>query len=197
MQAGERPADAAPGPPDDRKPDQADDRAGQPARLEQRERQDLCEQRRGEIEAAAVAVEVDERQRALVGQARGVERQQEVAVFGMGVVVPAEPVVAEGRERDDRRDRQQQRARGGRRCARLAGPGMRIGRSMPAAWRKAKAGARCTPPACRASTRIVSGERRCRAARMTLRLRRVYFIAASYIFATYSQFTRWSRNALR
>ena len=89
------------------KPEQADDRAGQPARLEQRERQDLREQRGGEVEAAAVLVEIDQRQRAPVGEARGVERQQQVAVFGVGVVVPAEAVVAEGRKRDDGRDRQQ------------------------------------------------------------------------------------------
>ena len=117
-EAGERPADAPPGPPDDHKPEQADDRAGSRRVSNTRERQHLREQRGREIEAAAVFVEVDPRQRAPVGEARGVERQQQVAVFGVGVVVPAEPVVAEGRERDDGRDRQHARAPGGRQDAR-------------------------------------------------------------------------------
>src|SRR5262249_15202468 len=49
---------------------------------------------------AAVIVEVHPRQGAAVGEARGVELEQQVAVFGVDVVVPAQPVGAEGGERD-------------------------------------------------------------------------------------------------
>ena len=76
----------------------------EPARLEQRERQKLGGERRKQVEAAAVVVEVDERQRALVAEARGVEREQQVAVFGVGVVVPAQAVVAERQKREDAHD---------------------------------------------------------------------------------------------
>ena len=55
---------------------------------------------------AAVHVEIDERERAPIGKARAVQRQQQVAVLRVGVVVPAEPVVAE-RERRDRGDDEQ------------------------------------------------------------------------------------------
>ena len=162
-------------------PMQADDRAGQPARLEHAERQDLCEQRGREIEAAAVYVEIDPGQRAPVGEARGVERQQQVAVFGVGVVVPAEAVVAEGRERDEPR-RSPARA-SARRSAMTGWSGLlrfrrRHRRSMPARVRQNKSGAQ--------APRLLS--------RRWTRWRRpnagAYFIAASYIFATYSQFTR-------
>ena len=72
-QAGERAADAAAEPPGRREPGEADQPAGEPARLEQIERQDLGEQRRDHVEAAAIGIEIDERQRAPVGEARAVE----------------------------------------------------------------------------------------------------------------------------
>ena len=63
-QAGERAADAAADPPDHEQSEDADRGAEQPARLEHAERQNLRERRREEVEAAAVIVEIDERQRA-------------------------------------------------------------------------------------------------------------------------------------
>ena len=75
-------------------PIDADEGADQAARLEQFERKDLVQQRGRHVEAAAIHVEVDERQRALVGEARTVMLQQQFGVFGVGVVVPAEAVIA-------------------------------------------------------------------------------------------------------
>ena len=66
-----------------------------------RERQNLAASAASRSKPPPYIVEVDEGQRAPVGKSRGVERQQQIAIFGMGVVVPAEPVVAERRERDD------------------------------------------------------------------------------------------------
>jgi hypothetical protein len=88
-QSGERPAHAPADAPGDEQPDQSHGRADQPARLEQRERQHLGRERCHEVEAAAVIVEVHPRQRALIAQARGIEVEQQCAVFGMRVVVPA------------------------------------------------------------------------------------------------------------
>ena len=88
--------------PGDEQPEDADRRAQEPARLEQAERQSLGERRGEKVEAAAVAVEIDEGQRALVGEAGRVERQQQVAVFRVRVVVPAEAVIAECQQRDER-----------------------------------------------------------------------------------------------
>src|SRR5262249_37012214 len=48
---------------------------------------------------AAIQVKIDERERAGVAKSRAVQREQHVAVLGMGIVVPAEPVVAEGQGR--------------------------------------------------------------------------------------------------
>ena len=67
-QPGERPADAPADAPGDEQPDQSDGGADQPARLEQRERQRPWRQARPEVEAAAVVIEVDPRQRALIGK---------------------------------------------------------------------------------------------------------------------------------
>ena len=55
----ERPADAPADPPCDSEPENSDRRANQPARLEQRERQNLRGERRKQVEAAAVIIEVD------------------------------------------------------------------------------------------------------------------------------------------
>ena len=56
-------------------------------------------------------IEIDEGEGAAVAKTRAIERHQQLAVFGMGVVVPAEPVIAErhegeGRHGDEHRDRQ-------------------------------------------------------------------------------------------
>src|SRR5690606_32485574 len=82
-------------------PDNADDRAEQAARLERLERQQLAEHGRGEIEAAAVVVEVDEGEGAKIGEARRVIRIEHLAILRLRVVVPAEAVVLEGEERHD------------------------------------------------------------------------------------------------
>ena len=99
-QAGERTANAPAEPPGDEEADDADRRAHQTARLEQAERQDFGSERGEEIETAAVHVEIDERQRALVRKAGRKERYQKVAILRMGVVVPAEAVVAKRRRGD-------------------------------------------------------------------------------------------------
>ena len=91
-------------PPGDEEPENSHRRAYQPARLEQRERQNLRGERREQVEAAAVIIEIDPRQRALVAETRGVELEQQVAVFGVGVVVPAQAVVAKRQEREDAHD---------------------------------------------------------------------------------------------
>ena len=93
-------------PPGDEQPEDADGGADQPARLEQSERQHFGGKRRRHVEAAAVFVEIDEGERARVGEARAVELEQQVAVLRMGVVVPAEAVVAEGHPRDNGDDHQ-------------------------------------------------------------------------------------------
>jgi hypothetical protein len=83
-----------------------------------------------------------------------------------------------------------------------------LGRSVPATRGKTKAGQRGAPP----SSSFMNATRSCgllfdlmvQARRMPWRVKprwrpRVwrYFIAASNILATYSQLTRWSKNALR
>ena len=69
QQARKRPADPPPDPPGDGEAGDADDGSEQPPRFEQIERHDLGEQRRRHVEAAAVEVEVDERERAGVVEA--------------------------------------------------------------------------------------------------------------------------------
>jgi hypothetical protein len=108
----------ATGPPGRHQPDKADQRADEPPRLEQRERRHLGGKASQHVEAAPIHVEIDEGEGAAVGKGRAVERQQQLAVFGMGVVIPAEPIVAERHQGDagcgdEHRDRQpvEQRAR--------------------------------------------------------------------------------------
>jgi hypothetical protein len=87
--------------------DQSDysyERAHEPARFKKIERKNLGGKRGRHVEAAAIFVEIDEGEGALVGEARAVELEQQIAILGMGVVVPAEPIVAEGHQRDDRDD---------------------------------------------------------------------------------------------
>ena len=101
-----RSADAARQPPRYRKADKADDGAKQAARLEQFERNDLVQQRRRHVEAAAIHVEIGERQRGLILEAAAIHPQQQVGIFGVRVVVPAEAVIAERKSRDDGDDAQ-------------------------------------------------------------------------------------------
>ena len=72
-QPGERAAEAPSQPPGDEKADEADSPAYEPPRLEQAERQHLRRERGEKIETAAVHVEIDEGERALIGEARPVE----------------------------------------------------------------------------------------------------------------------------
>ena len=100
----ERPAHAPADAPRDSEPENSHRRANQSAGLEQRERQKLGGERRKQVEAAAVIIEVHPRQRALVAETRGVKLEQQVAVFGVGVVVPAQAIVAKRQKREDAHD---------------------------------------------------------------------------------------------
>src|SRR5262245_20245386 len=106
-QPGNRAADAARGAPYDDQSNETDYGAQQSARLEYGERQNLGGERGEEVEAAAIHVEIDEGERPLVGEAGRVKGDQEIAIFGVGVVVPAEAIVAKGGSRDQRRGRGQ------------------------------------------------------------------------------------------
>src|SRR5262249_38591189 len=108
---GQWPADAAAGPPDYEQPDQSHSGAEEPSRLEQGERENLGGERGQKIEAAAIHVEIDEGEGSLVGEPRGEVGDQEIAVFGMGIVVPAQPVVAKGEKRDRGSDRDEDQRR--------------------------------------------------------------------------------------
>ncbi len=99
-----RPSRAPADPPRDEQSQNSDRRAHQAAGLEQRERQKLGGQRREQIEAAAVVIEIHPRQRALVAQTREIEFEQEIPVFGMRIVVPAQAVIAKRQQRDDPHD---------------------------------------------------------------------------------------------
>jgi Ribonuclease G/E len=59
------------------------------------------QQGRRHVEAAAIHVEIGERQRAGVLEAGTIHPQQQVGIFGVRVVVPAQPVVTEGQARDN------------------------------------------------------------------------------------------------
>jgi hypothetical protein len=100
------PADAAAKPPGHRKADHADDGAEQAAGLKQFERNDLVQQGRDHIETAAIHKEIGERQRADVLETGLVHAQQQIRVFGVGVIVPAQSIIAKG-EAGDQSDRGQ------------------------------------------------------------------------------------------
>ena len=104
-EAGKRAADAASQPPCHRKTDHTDDGAEQAAGFKQFERNDLVQQRGCHVEAAAIHIKIGKRQRAAVLEAGTVHAQQQIGIFGVGVVVPAETVVAKSQARDqaDRR----------------------------------------------------------------------------------------------
>ncbi len=95
-----RSAEPPPGAPCCDKANDADGRTDKASRFEQAERQNLCSQRRGHVESAAVLVEIDKRKRSLIRKARRVECEQQVAVFGMGIVVPSQSVIAKRQCRD-------------------------------------------------------------------------------------------------
>jgi hypothetical protein len=97
---GKRAADAPRQPPGHGKADDADDGAEQAARFKQFERDDLVQQRRRHVEAAAIHVQVGERQRAGVLEAGTVHPQQQIGIFGVRVIVPAQSVVTEGQAGD-------------------------------------------------------------------------------------------------
>ncbi len=88
-QSGERATDTPAEPPGHGKPDHADDGAEQAACLKQFERDDLVQQGCRHVEAAAIHVEIGERQRAGILETGTVHAQQKIGIFGVGVVVPA------------------------------------------------------------------------------------------------------------
>ena len=98
-------ADAPPQTPCHRKADQADDGAEQAASFKQLKRNDLVQQGRRHVEAAAIHVKIGERQRGGILEAGTVHAQQQIGILGVGVVVPAKAVVAKGKACDqaDRR----------------------------------------------------------------------------------------------
>ena len=98
-----QPASQAPG---DQETRNADDGADQAPRLVDIERQDFCRKRREDIEAAAIHVQIDEGERALIGEAGSIKRDQQVTVLHVRIVVPAEAVIAKGQRRDRRYDDQ-------------------------------------------------------------------------------------------
>ena len=97
---GQRTADASRQPPRHGKADDADDGAEQAAGFEQFERNDLVQQRGRHVEAAAIHIEIGERQRAGILETAPVHPQQQVGIFGVGVVIPAQSVVTEGQARN-------------------------------------------------------------------------------------------------
>ncbi len=107
-EAGQRPTDAARQPPGHGKPDHADDGAEQPAGFEQFERNDLVQQGCRHVEAAAIHIEIGEGQCAGVLEAGAVHLQQKIGIFSVGVVVPAQSVVAESEACDQSDHRQHQ-----------------------------------------------------------------------------------------
>ena len=86
---GKRATDTPAEPPGDRKADDADDGAEQAAGFKQLEWDDLVQQCCGHVEAAAVHIEIGERQRAGILETGTVHPQQKVGIFGVGIIVPA------------------------------------------------------------------------------------------------------------
>ena len=84
-----RAADTPAEPPCHRKAYHADDGAEQAASFKQFERDDLVQQRGHHVEAAAIHVEIGERQRPGILETGAVHAQQQIGIFGVGVVVPA------------------------------------------------------------------------------------------------------------
>ena len=108
-QSAERTADPAAKPPRHAKTDQADDGAEQAAGFEQLQRDDLVQQCCDHVEAAAIHVEIGERQRGGVLEAGPVHAQQQIGILGVGVVVPAQAIIpkCQARDQSDRRQRRE------------------------------------------------------------------------------------------
>jgi hypothetical protein len=106
-QARDRPADAPSGAPDRDQPDNSNEPSNEPSRFKQREGQEFRCHRGEQVKATAILVEIDPRQRAAIAEAGGIERQHQLAVFGVHVIVPAEAVVAKGCRHDRCRDDEQ------------------------------------------------------------------------------------------
>ena len=107
-ESGQRAADAAAKPPRHAKADQADDGAEQAAGFKQLQRDDLVQQCCRHVEAAAIHIEIGERQRRGVLEAGTVHAQQQIGIFGVGVVVPAQAIITK-RQARDQADRRQHR----------------------------------------------------------------------------------------
>ncbi len=73
----------------------------QPASFEHGEWKHFGGERGQQIEATAVIVQIHPRQGTPIGQTRGIQPEQKIAVFGMGIVVPAQSIIAKGEQRDD------------------------------------------------------------------------------------------------
>ncbi len=83
-----RATDSPAEPPCHRKTDHTDERAEQAASFKQFERDDLVQQRGNHVEAAAIHVEIGERQRPGILETGTIHAQQQIGIFGVGVVVP-------------------------------------------------------------------------------------------------------------
>ena len=99
-EAGQRAADAAAKPPRHTQADDADDGAEQAAGFKQFEWNDLVQKGGRHVETAAIHIEIGERERAGVPEPGTVHLEQEVGIFGVGVVVPAQSVITKGETRD-------------------------------------------------------------------------------------------------
>ena len=102
----QRAADAPRQPPRHGKADHTDDGAEQAAGLEQFERDDLVQQGGRHVEAAAIHIEIGEGQRAGVLETGTVHAQQQIGIFRVGIIIPAESVITEC-QACDQRDRGQ------------------------------------------------------------------------------------------
>src|SRR2546421_12039667 len=87
----DQPSDRAANPtrraPDHDQPNETNDATEKPPCLEQRERRELGGECSEEVEAAAIHIEADEGERALVREAGRVKVYQEVAVPGVGIII--------------------------------------------------------------------------------------------------------------
>ena len=94
-QTGRGSAEATANSPGRNQSDDANRSPDQSPGLEKTEGEHFGGERSRHVKAAAIFVEIDEGQRALIAKTRTVEREQQIAILRMGVVVPSEAVVAE------------------------------------------------------------------------------------------------------
>ena len=99
-EAGDRATDAARHAPCHANADNPDDRAEQATGLEQFKRDHLVQQCCDHVEAAAIHVQIGKGQRVGIVKAGAEHLQQQVGIFGVGVIIPAEAVILEGEARD-------------------------------------------------------------------------------------------------